>query len=414
MPNTFSVTNWITMEVLRILENKLEVAQFFNTDFNSELTKEFPVGTTFNVKLPARFIGRTGMGYTPENLVPPTTPVTCDHVAGVDFEWDSFEAALLLERSEDELRRRYLSPAAATLKQLIDSAAAQYAMLNSNNITGALGTNPATFAATSSAARQRMMELAGWSDGEKGCLLPPVVVGLVKAASLALFNPSSDISRQYKEGSIGKADGFDWYESMSLFQHTAGTIAGAVTVVALGGVGGTQLTVTATAGDTFFVGDVYSILNVFPVNPMTRRATNATTTFQFTITQPLVAAGGGVDVLTIKPGIRGPGDQYQNVDALPVAGAALTLFPGTGAPSGNVGHNGLALGPNAFALVSVKFQNPKAVEIASQTRNPDTGVSVAFVRAFNIQGRTMANRFDVCYGFGDLYPNEESVRILCA
>jgi hypothetical protein len=56
-----------------------------------------------------------------------------------------------------------------------------------------------------------------------------------------------------------------------------------------------------------------------------------------------------VDVINFLPAIYGPGSQYQNVDALAAAGAALTLWPGTAAPSGKVGTVSLGLTKAAFA-----------------------------------------------------------------
>ena len=412
MPNTFAYTsNWVTMRTLDLLVNKLEVGAFFNTEFNRELTQEFPVGSTFNVKLPQMFIPRTGLGYNPQTINRRTTPVTCDQVIGVDFEWDSIELALNMERGEEEIEKQYLMPAAAALKQELDSKCAQWAYLNSPNIVGSLGTNPTSFQ-TIDQAREQLVEMGCPPGGDKGLLIPPAISVALSNAGVTYFNPTGNISQQYKEGSLGRTKGFDVYESMSLYDHTAGTWAGAVTVTGAGQSGST-LNVTATTGDTFLAGDIISIANVFPTNPMTRRTTQRANAKTFVITQNTTAAANAA-ALPIYPAIVGPGSPYQNVNALPAAGAALTLFPGTVTPNGRTGKQGLAMHANAFALVSVKFQNPKAVEIASQTRDPKTGVSIAFVRAFDAVQRKWINRFDMMIGFGNLYAENCSVRVLGA
>jgi hypothetical protein len=100
------------------------------------------------------------------------------------------------------------------------------------------------------------------------------------------------------------------------------------------------------------------------------------------------------------------------VDALPAIGATLTLYPGTTSPNGKAGINGLALNRDAFALVGVKLEIPKACEMSSQARDPKTGISVAFVRMFDPIERKMVNRFDVLLGFGNLYPDNCAVRVL--
>ena len=179
------------------------------------------------------------------------------------------------------------------------------------------------------------------------------------------------------------------------------------------GQSGSTLTINATASDTFKAGDVFSMANVLPVNPMTRR-TFGTTAKTFTVLADLTAAGGGVDVLQISPAIFGPGSQYQNVNALPANAAALTLFPGTTSPNGKSGLQGLALHPNAFALVGLPLENPKKEEEQAKHTDPDSGLELAFIRSFNSQSRKWINRFDMFIGFGRFYSDSCAVRILCA
>jgi hypothetical protein len=399
------------MEALRLLINKLQVAQFFNTSWEKEFEQEFPVGATVQIKLPQRFLIRSGLAYQPQGINRITTNVTCNLIKGVDFEWDSIEKALNMERSKEEISKQYIEPAVAQIAQQIDTDAAFFAYQNANNIVGQLGVDPST-TTTVMQARQRLIELACPPNGERGFIIPPSVSTAIVPALQSLFNPSSDIARQYKEGSIGRLNGFDWYESMSLARHTAGTWAAAVTFTAFAaGSAGNVITVACTNGDTFNAGDVFSIAAVNQVNPMTRTVLTPVLK-QFVVLAPAVGAGGAA-TLTISPAIFGPGSQYQNVDNLPVAAAALTLFPGTTSPNGKSSAQGLVIHPDAFALVSVKLEMPKAVEISSQTRDPETGIAIRFIRAFDPTQSRMINRWDVLYGFGTLYPDNCAVRVLC-
>jgi hypothetical protein len=176
--------------------------------------------------------------------------------------------------------------------------------------------------------------------------------------------------------------------------------------------GATSLRVTCTTGDTFNKGDVFSIATVFQVNPMTRRKT--TTDDQAVRRHAATVGAASAATLQISPAIYGPGSPYQNVDALPLAGAALTLFPGTASPSGKAASTALAIHPHAFALVGVELEMPKAAEVSIQKRDPETGIAVAFIRMFDPIQRKMVNRFDVLLGFGNLYSDECAVRILGA
>jgi len=411
--NAFQWVDWMAMESLFLLKNRRGISSAFNSSYNKEYGKPFAVGETVRVKKPQRYTIRNGLGYSAQPLNRIFTTITMLEPFGIDFEYDSFEHALRMERGEAQISKEYLAPAMSQIGQEIDSRCAQFAYQNANNIVGSLGTDPTTFDLTSAAARQRMVELAGASDGtERDIFVPPSVMRSVKGSSLTLFNPVTDISKQFRTGIVGYADGFDWSESMSLYRHTAGTWAGPVTVTTAPVDGATTLAVTCTTGDTFNVGDVFSVINSNQVNPMTRRMLT-TTAKPFVITVAAVGVANAA-TLTISPAIYGPGSQYQNVDAMPVAGAALTLFPGTSSPNGKAGANGLWLGRNAFALVGVALDKPESAEVAWTRQDPETGIAISFIRAFDPIQRKWINRFDCAIGLGVLYGDEEAGRILAA
>lgn len=409
MANSFQVVDWITAEALRSLVNRLTIARRFNTDQNGEFTKPFAVGETVRVRLPQRFLIRDGLGYTPQALNNIYTTVSCDQVFGVDFEIDSVEQALKAGRTMEQIKNQYLDRAVEQIAQEVDSRASQWAYQNTNNIVGVLGTNPTTVA-TYNAARARMVENA-CPSGEKTLHISPGMQGSIATAVSTIFNPQGVISDVFNDGTLGQGYGFaQWNESMSLYTHTAGTWQGGADVdVSGGGQSGSTLLVACTTGDTFLQGDVFNIEGVYNVNPSTRRSTG--TLKQFVITQTTTGASS-LATLSISPAIVGPGSQYQNVSALPADDADLILFPGTTSPNGLSGVQGLALHRDAFALVCVPLEEPRAVEMAKTQRDPATGVSIRYVKMFDpIQSR-MVSRFDVLMGFGNLYPDQCAVRVL--
>lgn len=408
--STFNYVDWLSQEGLRMLLNELECSQFANTDYNKEFTKPFAIGETLRVNKPQRFNVTDGMGYQPQALDRPYTTVTVDQPFGVHFNMDDIDSALKMERGRAEIKKAYLDPAMAQIAQEIDSRFARFATLNANNIVGALGTDPTAFQ-TINQGRARMVQLA-CPSGDKGAIITPDMNVSLTNAAVSYFNPTREISDQFREGYVGFNSGFKFYESMSLIDITAGTRAGAVTVNG-NNQSGSTINLTCTTGDTFVAGEVFSIDNVYAVNPSTRQITTRATDKQFVILEDATGAASAV-TLTISPGIVGPGSHYQNVDALPVTGATVTMWPGTSSPNGKSGKNGLLIHRDAFALVGVALEVPKAVEMSTQMRDPKTGIAVRFVRMFDpIQSR-MVNRFDVLLGFGALYPDNCCVRLLGA
>lgn len=399
------------MESLRLLTNPLEVAPCFNTDYDEQLDKEFAVGATFRVPMPNMFTSTNQVEYAPQPVIDRHTDVTCDQFSQIAFEWGAIELALSMVRGEDRVRKKILTPAMKKMRQDIDSSCALYATLNTPNIIGTLTVNPTTFDSVYGAADQRLTELAGNME-EKTMLLSPSLARSLRAGAVSYFNPTDEIAKMFRKGYIGEVTGIaQSYQSMSLYQTTSDVWGGSAVEMLAGGQSGSSLSLTCNTGDTFTAGTPFSIANVNDVNPMTLRSTG--TAKNFVITAPTVGVAAAATI-SIYPAIVGPGSPYQNVDVLPAAGADLTQYPGTTTPNtGKTGFNSLLIAKDAFALVGVKLQNPKAssAEIVSQSQDPDTGISVAFIRMFDPISRKWINRFDSLWGFGRLWADHCSVRI---
>ena len=405
--NSFLDTSWVSMKVLAFLQNMLEVASSFNTEWESEFGKTFPVGQTVQIKLPQSWLVRSGLGYNPQGMARLATTISLDQVFGIDFEWDSYQKLVYMERSEEELETQYLKPAALQLAQDVDSRCALFAYQNASNVVGSLGTDATSINVFASAER-RLYEKACSGAERKLCLSPSLMQSYVQN-NVTQFNPGSEISRMWRKGLVGEAAGWEWYRSNSLYQHTIGTAATHGVTITGANQSGNSLTVTGTNADTIAVGDKFSIANVNAVNPRTRRpgtmgAQNFTVLSAVTLT-------GSSQAITVLPAIYGPGSQYQNVDSLPADSAPLTFWPGTSAPSGKSGTVSIGMANQAFALSGGKFEVPKAVERAEQTVDPDTGMSVRFVRAWDQRESKMTNRFDMCIGMGNLYQDNDAVVI---
>jgi hypothetical protein len=409
--NNFLNTSWVSMEILRLLLNQLVVAEYFNRSWQKDFEKEFAPGASVAVKFPQRFTTTDGMGYNPQAINRLSTNISLDQWIQCAFEWDDYEAAVKLERSEEELRENYLQPAGEAISQDIDSRCAKFAYQNASNLVGVLGTDP-TSVSTYYGARQRMKEKA-CPPGKRCALISSSMMASLGSNITSVFHPSDEIDSMWKEGAIGKLAGFSFFESNSLYSHTAGTWASTVSVLGANQ-SGTSLTITATAGDTFKTGDKFAVAAVNGVNPMTRRIAGKATLMQFTVTQDLTAAGGGVDVVNFLPAIYGPNSQYQNVDALPANAAALTLWPGTSSPNGKVGTVGLALSRFAFGIAGGKLFVPKSVESAGQAQDPETGIQVRKVKAWDPSRSMQVNRMDSLVGFGNLYQDNGAVALLGA
>ena len=400
MPNQYINTSWVSSEILRLLLNKLVAAEYFSRDWEKDFTKEFAVGASIKVKFPWRPRVIDGMAYIPQGIERIYTTVNLDQWIQIPFEWDDYDKAVKLERSEAELRENYWEPCAAAMAQEMDSRCALWAYQNASNVVGIIGTN-ATAPSVFYSARQVLMEQA-CPPGKKCMLISSSQMNSLGSNLTNFFHPADELTKMFKDGALGKLAGFDFFESNSLYAHTTGVWQGAITATGAGQTG-TSLIITGTSGDTLKKGDKISIANVNAVNPQTRRVAGPATAKRFTVTADFTLTSGP-DTITILPAIYGPESQYQNVDALNTNGAALTFWPGSSmSTSAKTGTVGLALSRFAFMLVGAKLYVPKAVEKSGQAQDPETGIAVRKVEAWDPVRSMNVNRMDSLLGFGNGY-----------
>jgi hypothetical protein len=412
-PNSFDYTDFLARETLRKVTNKLVISEAFNTSYNKNFTKSFATGAVVRVPYPVQFVPgtRNDLGYEPQPVIDRATDVRIDQMAKVHIGYDVLQRALETRHFEEALTEDIIDPATNTMYQDIEDRCSKYAYVHAGTVIGVLGTNPTTFDQVFGAARKRLVDLGDRSGGRK-MILNTSIGRALTAAELPLFAPMGEISHAFKEGAIGRAQTFDTYESASLYTHTSGAWAGVVevttapTVNADLGTGITSMALTQTSGDTYVVGDKINFAAVKEVNNATRRSTGRLRDFTI-LTQTLNTAT--TSTITFSPPMFGPGSPYQNVDALPLAGADLALWPGTNASgsaaTAKTGTISLALPKDAFALVGVKLSlPPSGGKFRSSTkRDPVSGLAVSFVQDFDTRLMENIIRFDCPFGFGEFY-----------
>lgn len=425
-PNSFDVNDFLAREQLRKMTNKLVISESFSTAQNKLFDQAYmagAMGDTVRVPYPRQLVPgqANNLGYEPQALIDRATFVKIDQIAKVHFEYDVLEKALRMQDYKGALTEDIIDPAADTMAQDIEDRCAKYAYQHTPNIVGILGTNPATFDASFGASYERFINL-GAGAVQKRAIIGTGIQRALTAVELALFLPDSEFNRVMKEGSLGRASTFNTFVSPSLYRHTAGTWAGAVTVSvaptvdADAGTGITSIVVACTTGDTFKKGDVVNIAAMNEVNLMTRRTGSGAVKLRELSIQADVTGVGSLATITFTPPLYGPGSPYQNVDALPLAAAALTLFPGTSSPSGKSGVQSLMIGKGAFALVGVKLKIPASSDglKTAQRRDPTTGLAVAYTQQFTNDDMKTRCRFDCPFGFGDFWNAIAAVRCLGA
>lgn len=407
MSNQLLTTQAISYESLMILENNLAIAKRFYTEQNSEFGKKGEkIGDTYYMRKPQRYIGRDGQLWQPEALSDTQVPIVINQQFGVDWEASTYEMKLDL----DNISERYLKPAAESMANKIDLRCAVMAVQNTANLVGTVGTTPGLSGSnaflTYSQAGQRLIE-GGFPQPAQYtmAITAGAQVGWNTFAQ-PFFNPTGSLSSQWKTGQVSNALGYDWHVDENLPTQTIGALGGTPVVDGANQTGTSINTRGWTGGVTGIlnVGDVISYPSIFTVNPQSRQSTG--TPFSQVVQAIASSDGGGLATLSLYPAMV-PSGQYQNCTASPSDGALISVYgvaaAGQGAIAGAATRQMLLWHPQAFALAYFAGQVPNNVDIGNVATNSKTGVSIRYVRDFDVVRDMWPNRFDVYCGMSPLY-----------
>jgi hypothetical protein len=393
MPNSLLTINMITREALRVLHQKLNFVGSINREYDSSFAKDgAKIGDTLRIRLPNQYVTRTG----------PTLSANTDteerqvslQVAtqrGVDLNFQSTELTLSL----DDFSSRILEPAMAQLAASIEAdALTMYQDVSQSNWNGG---SAATLARVLQGRKLMQDSLAPLND-RTALLNTQDNVDLVDSLK-GLFQDSTNISKQYREGYMGRTAGFDFAENTLLPRHTRGAANAAYTtstLVAVLPVASTtpvSAITVATGTGAMNKGDVFTIGNVFAVHPETK--VNTGVLQQFVVT---AAYAGGAGSVSFSPAIVMAGGSQNVVIPTTSATAAITFF---GTASTAVGTS-LVYQKDAFTFATADLVMPKGVDMAA--REVFDGISMRIVRQYDINNDRFPCRLDVLYGYRTIRP----------
>jgi hypothetical protein len=394
MANQILTISMITREALRVLVNNLSFTKGVNRQYDDQFAvKGAKIGSTLNIRKPARYVGRSGPTISIESQTETYVPLTLSSQRGVDVQFTSAD----LHLSMDDFSDRYLKPAMANVANYIDFDGLALAS-GVWNTTGTAGAPPASLL-TYLNANKILADNATPQDDLRSAIINPAAEASIVNALTTIFNPQKTISEQYDMGKMGRAIGLKWSMDQNVGVHQNGAFSGTPLVNGAGQTGSSLITDGwgASISNLLAVGDVFTIAGVFAVNPQNRQSTGALQ--QFVVLAQASSSGGGASTISIAPAIT-PSGQFQNVSNAPADNAAITVF---GSASQQYAMN-LVHHRDAFVLGSADLPLPKGVDMAARVADPESGLSVRMVRAYDVVNDLFVTRLDVLYGWALLYP----------
>ena len=392
MANSILTIDMITRKALEILENSLVITRNVNRQYDDSFAVQgAKIGSTLRIRLPDRALVTDGAALQVQDDQEQFTTLTVSSQKHIGVNFTTAELTMQL----DDFAERVLKPRISQLAASIDADVAN-AFRNVYQSVGTPGTTPGTSLVLLQ-AQQKLNEAAAVMSPRYATVNPAANAALVEGMK-GLFNPTSTISRQFKNGMMGEGIlGLDEVNmSQSIKQFTTGTRTGAHTVTTtVSSQGATTIAITGTGSQVIKQGDVFTIANVFAVNPQTRESTGSLQ--QFVATADATATGGAYTV-SVSPAIYTSSQALATVDSFPQSGAVVTFL---GSASTQYPQN-LVYHRDAISFATADLLMPQGVDMAS--RQVHNGISMRIVRQYDINNDRLPCRIDVLYGYSVIRP----------
>lgn len=391
----------ITREALRILKNSNAVLKSVNRQYDDRFAKTGAKnGGTLQIRLPNRYTVNTGrditsaVGGTGADTTETMTALVVATQKNVPVQFFASELTLSL----DDFSDRVLKPAMSVLASNIALDVSTAMATGFHATIGTPGTTPSSFL-TFAQAGERLDWQTAPRDGNRTVLLNPTAMAATADAQKGLFQSASAISSQYEDGLMDQMTGFRFKMDQSMPTITNGAGASYQTNTPSGITNGATAIAVDTGTGALAAGQVFTIAGVYEVNPDTKVSTGQLK--QFVVAS---AYAGGSGNITIGQTLYKSGP-YQNISADIPDNTALTLL---GSASTAYVRN-FAFHRDSIVLATADLEVPKGRDMAYRA-NMD-GLSLRFVRDYNVLTDNFIGRFDILFGYKVVRP-EWGVQII--
>lgn len=390
----------IADKMLDFLDNDLVFGKLVSRDYEPEFSGTPKPGETIRIRRPSEYTVRTGKTADFQDSIEGSTTMTILPQIGVDLKFSSRELTLNIEKFAE---RHLMQPAIALANTIETSLAGLYTKVN--NWAGTPGQLINSF--TDFAVGPTLMDNLAMGKKRMGVLSPDDAWALQGAfSSLYINGVANDALTKAKLPPIGDVD---VYRTQVVATHTVGAhggtplTRGASQQVTYSSVKTTMTQTLSTDGWTtnsvLRAGDVFTIADVYDVNPITKVALPRLK--QFTIVENVTTntTSSNETAITIYPAmiLVGP---HQNVSAANGNDKTITMV---GTASANYRQN-MLFTKEAFALVTVPMDLPTAA--AKATRRNYKGISMRLTQGYDIVNDDEVWRFDILYGVAAVDPRQ--------
>jgi hypothetical protein len=389
MANSILTIDMITRAAVSLFKNSNMFIQNIDTQYDGQFAVDgAKIGDTLRIRLPNDFTVRNGTALQAQDTSEKYTSLPLSTQQGVDVSFSTAERTMKLDDYSERVLMPMINNLAGAVALNVMSSVEGNVCNFVSNVDGSGNIISPTADTVLQAKSALESNSAPQMPGRK-VVMDEYTEARVVSTLAGLFNPSQEISQQYRTGSMKNALSFDWYMDQTVIKHTSGTFtAGTVNGA---GQSGNLLTVNAITG-TLTKGDIITIAGVFAVNRVTKQSTGKLR--QFVVTADVPSGATSIPIYpAIVPGAGGQAVQYQTVVDSPANAAAIAL---ASKPS-EIYRKNIAYAPEAITMATADLVLPKGVHEAA--RRQQDGISLRMITAYVVGTDQLATRLDVIYGW---------------
>lgn len=408
MANAFKLTDQVaTNALLLLLKNELVFGKSCSKRYTEQFgRKQMQIGDTFTIRRHPEFIVSDGATFVNQDVVTGSAQVVIDKQKHIGITWQPTDQPLKVDNLLDNA---LLKAKMAQLAQQIESDIADK-VLEFPNWVGDAGQLVNSAADFFKAPERLDLESIPQSD-RVGILTPQDHWALAGSFTTATYFGNRPNDNALERGRLPMIGSIQPYMAQTVVSVTTGT-----RVAADGRINGANQNVNYSsvkdsyqqtlnidglaAGATIKRGEVFTIADVYAVNPRTKVSNGYLR--QFVVLEDATADGGGAVALTIANPIIIPSGSnetlrvntaFQTVNAAPADNAVVT-FKGSPSTAYNMSS---AFHRDAIQLCFVAPTRPNTGEYSYAT-DPETGISIRVWSFSDGSADTHQNRVDVLYG----------------
>lgn len=396
MSNLFKVTDLVAKEALRIAHEKLAfigtVDKQYDTSFKYD-SQRGPHGQTLRVKSPNMYKRRQGSRVMDvQDQAEETQTITVATQDGFDMRFNSAELIQSVDSDGafDNLSKNYIEPAVSACLSAIEADFIAFCTKATYQVAGTAGTALTDLVAVG-AARAKLNQQLAPKDGRRYIQCDSVAMGGMVNGLKGLFQDSSQIKEQYREGMMGRTAMADWYENDRMWTLQNGAdVAGEINDAANIASGATTITVDGfTAAPA--VGAVFTIEGTYDVHPETKAA--------YAHLKQFVVTSATTTSITFSPAvIWDTTNPRQNCSGQPSNNDDITFV-------GNASTNyvqQLMYHKEAYQFITADL--PILDDAQKCVRKEKDGLSMRIWLASDIRNDELLMRGDILYGMAALRP----------